>query len=197
MLSGEGSISRWLDPLRAGDPQAAQQLWDRYIQRLIVLAEQKLRSSPRHQDAEDVALSAFHSLCEGARRGRFPRLADRDNLWALLVVITARKAAKLRRDAARLKRGGDWVESGPVGDDAPDLEQLLSREPTPTFAEQAAEECHRLLRLLGDPELESIALRKMEGYTIEEIGRELGYVPRTIKRKLQLIRTLWEKEVDA
>jgi RNA polymerase sigma factor (sigma-70 family) len=196
MSSGEGSVSRWLDPLRAGDPAAAQQLWERYIDRLLDVAQQKLRAAPRQQDAEDVVLSAFHSLCDGARRGRFPELADRDGLWRLLVVITARKVAHHRRDASRQKRGGDRIgvqlENENGGND---LEQLLSREPTPAFAAQAAEECRRLLRLLGDPELESIALRKMEGYTIEEIGREMGYVPRTIKRKVALIRTLWEKEV--
>ncbi len=46
------------------------------------------------------------------------------------------------------------------------------------------------MRLLGDPELESIALLRMEGYTLEEIAERLGYVARTIKRKLRLIRDL-------
>ena len=41
----------------------------------------------------------------------------------------------------------------------------------------------------------SVALLKMEGYTVEEIGERLGYVPRTIKRKLRLIRGLWEQEL--
>jgi hypothetical protein len=31
---------------------------------------------------------------------------DRDGLWRLLVVLTARKAAHQRRDQGRLKRGG-------------------------------------------------------------------------------------------
>jgi hypothetical protein len=35
----------------------------------------------------------------------------------------------------------------------------------------------------------------MEGYTTEEIAAKLGYVPRTIERKLRLIRNLWENEV--
>jgi hypothetical protein len=52
-------------------------------------------TSRRVADEEDVALSAFDSFCAGAERGRFPDLKDRDNLWALLVTITARKAADL------------------------------------------------------------------------------------------------------
>jgi hypothetical protein len=35
----------------------------------------------------------------------------------------------------------------------------------------------------------------MEGHTVEEIAAQLGRVPRTVKRWLQLIRYLWEKEL--
>jgi DNA-directed RNA polymerase specialized sigma24 family protein len=75
------------------------------------------------------------------------------------------------------------------------LEQIVGREPTPEFAAQAAEECRHLLGRLGDPELESVALLKMEGYTVEEIAERLGCVSRTIKRKLRLIRGVWEQEL--
>ena len=53
-----------------------------------------------------MALSAFDSFCRSAEQGRFPDLADRDSLWRLLVVMTARKATHLRRDEGRQKRGG-------------------------------------------------------------------------------------------
>jgi DNA-directed RNA polymerase specialized sigma24 family protein len=62
------------------------------------------------------------------------------------------------------------------------------------LAAQVAEECRRLLQSLRDPELEAVALWKMEGYTVDEIGQRLGYAARSVKRKLQLIRSLWEKE---
>ncbi len=198
MSPSEGSVSHWLGPLREGDPDAVQRLWERYFQRLIELARKKLRALPHREAAEDVALSAFDSFCRGAGRGRFPQLADRESLWRLLVVITARKAAHYKRDAARQKRGGGAVGVGSAPPDADMevyLEQIVGREPTPEFAAQAAEECRHLMRLLGDPELESVALLKMEGYTLEEIAERLGYVPRTIKRKLRLIRGLWEQEL--
>jgi DNA-directed RNA polymerase specialized sigma24 family protein len=194
MSSDEGSVSRWLGPLQEGDPAAAQQLWERYFHRLVELARTRLRTVPRHEAAEDVALSAFDSFCRNAGQGRFPELADRDSLWRLLVVITARKAAHHNRDAGRLKRGGG-ENVGAVGGEVASLEQLISREPSPEFAVQAADECRRLLGLLGDAELETIALRKMEGYTVEQIAQELGYVARTVKRKIRLIRTLWEQEI--
>jgi DNA-directed RNA polymerase specialized sigma24 family protein len=198
MSPSGGSVSHWLGPLREDDPDAAQRLWERYFQQLVELARKKLRALPHREAAEDVALSAFDSFCRGANRGRFPQLADRDGLWRLLVVIAARKAAHYKRDAGRQKRGGAVVVvgSGPAEADGETcLEQVVGREPTPEFAAQAADECRRLLGLLGDPELESVALLKLEGYTVEEIAERLGYVPRTITRKLRLIRGLWEQEL--
>ena len=57
-----------------------------------------------------------------------------------------------------------------------------------------AEECQRLLKALGDPELEAVAVGRMEGYSVEELASKLGYSPRSIKRKLQMIRDIWEEE---
>ena len=184
----EGSVTCLLAPAQAGDPAAVQQLWERYFRRLVGLARQKLRgAAPAGGDAEDVALSAFTSFWRNAERGRFPQLADRDGLWRLLVVITARKAAHVLRD----ERHEPQAAGGEAG---PDLEQFLSREPTPELAAQMAEDYRRLLDSLGDRELESVAVWRMEGRTVEEIAARLGYVTRSIKRKLRTIRAVWEQE---
>src|SRR5207237_8589108 len=104
-MASKGSVTRWVGQLQAGDQEAAQHLWERYFRRLVGLARRKLRDAPRRAaDEEDVALSAFDSFCRGAQRGRFPQLLDRDNLWRLLVVITARKASCHLRAERRLKR---------------------------------------------------------------------------------------------
>jgi DNA-directed RNA polymerase specialized sigma24 family protein len=147
-----------------------------------------------------VALSAFDSFCRGAEAGRFPRLADRDSLWRILVVMTARKASHLVRDETRQKRGGRAVirsEADAAAGAVPALEQLLSREPTPELAACMAEQYRGLLNALADEELEAVVISRMEGYTVEEIARKLGYAPRSIKRKLQLVRSLWEKELES
>jgi DNA-directed RNA polymerase specialized sigma24 family protein len=200
-MSSEGSVSDWIARLQAGDPAAAQRLWERFFQSLVVLARKKLLGSrPRAADEEDVAISAFDSFCRHAERGHFPDLHDRDSLWRLLVVITARKAARLRRDECRQKRGGGLVHLSAPAQEREDqgvLEQLLSREPSPEFAAEVAEECERLLSCLGEPQLRSVAVWKMEGWTTEEIAAKLGYTPRSVKRKLRLIRDLWEKEREA
>ena len=198
-MSSTDSVTHWLDQLQAGDPTAAEKLWDSYFRRLVALARAKLQDVPRYAaDEEDVALSAFDSFCRGAERGRFPQLDDRDNLWRLLVVITSRKALDLAQHEGRQKRGGAVLEAALPG--LPDssavggLDQFSSREPTPEFAAEVAEECERLLDRLGDGELRSVALWKMEGYSIDEIAAKLGCAPRTVDRKLWVIRSLWESE---
>jgi RNA polymerase sigma factor (sigma-70 family) len=195
-------VTHWLHQFKAGDAAAAQQLWERYFQRLVGLARARLdRHARRLNDEEDVALSAFASFSRGLEAGRFPRLDDRDNLWRLLVVITARKAIDYVQFEQRQKRDGRGVLdeaalAGPEsGGQSAGIDQLISQEPTPAFAAQAAEETSRLLDVLGNPELRTIAVWKMEGYTSEEIAAKLGCVVRTVERKLWVIRNLWAKEL--
>jgi DNA-directed RNA polymerase specialized sigma24 family protein len=171
-MSSTGSVTHWIGLLKAGDDAAAAQLWKQYFQRLVGLAREKLRGVPRAAaDEEDVALSAFDSFCRGAKHGRFPMLHDRDDLWGLLIAITAHKAIDLKRHEGRVKRGGGQHAPLPPADpmdsskDEPAGKEFLSREPSPEFAAQVADEYRRLLESLGDRELESVAVWKMEGYT--------------------------------
>jgi DNA-directed RNA polymerase specialized sigma24 family protein len=195
-MTSAGSITFWIRQLKTGDPTAAQKLWEGYFQRMVELARQKLQGMPRRAaDEEDVALSAFNSFCQGASQGRFPQLCDRQSLWPLLVAITAHKAVDLMRHERRLKRGGPAPDAEWPTAPAMELDQIIGREPTPEFALQVAEECRRLLDRLGDDGLSSVALWKMEGYTVDEIAARLGCVPRTVERKLRAIRELWEEEM--
>jgi DNA-directed RNA polymerase specialized sigma24 family protein len=192
-------VTQWLYALQGGDSAAAQKLWERYFERLVRFALTRLPGQFRRAaDEEDVALSAFHSFCLGVERGRFPQLADREDLWRLLLTITARKAQVQVRHQTRQKRGGGKVvgESGlrKADADSPDaggLGQILGPEPTPELAAEVAEECQRLMNLLGDEVLRSIALLKMEGYTVDEIAERVGCARRSVERRLQLIRKTW------
>jgi DNA-directed RNA polymerase specialized sigma24 family protein len=201
-MSSTGSVTLWLRRLQAGDHDAAQLLWERYVQRLVKLARARLRGAPRlAADEEDVALSAFDSFCRGAENGRFPRLNDRNDLWQLLVVLAGRKAFDIRRREGRAKRGGGRVrqERGASADDSTGeghaLDDIIGREPSPELAAQLAEDFRHRLDLLGDAELQSVALLKLEGHTIEEIAAKRGCVPRTVNRRIRLIRHIWEKEI--
>jgi DNA-directed RNA polymerase specialized sigma24 family protein len=198
-MTPEGSVTRWLGQLQAGDDAVVQSLWERYFKRLVGLARKRLADSPRRAaDEEDVALSAFDSFCRNAEAGRFPNLTNRDSLWRLLVVITARKVTHLKRHETRQKRGGEVAPADQADDsEALALQEVLSREPTPEMAAQVAEECRHLLAALRDPKLEAVALLRMEGHSVEEIAAKLGFAARSIKRKLQMIRRVWEKEQES
>lgn len=197
----DDSVTHWLRRLGDGDTAAAQPLWERYFARLVQLAGQNLRGTPRQAaDEEDVALSAFASFCRGVAEGRFPQLRDRTNLWDLLVVITARKAIDLARRERRLKRGGGRVTSEAALPDAADssglaslIEQIVGREPTPEFAAQVAEEYRRLLDQLGDDSLRQVAVWKMEGLSNDEVAAKLDCSRRTVARKLDTIRIIWSE----
>jgi RNA polymerase sigma factor (sigma-70 family) len=201
MMRSPGSVTHWLNLLKAGHAAAAQPLWERYFRRLTGLARSKLRGLPRQaEDEEDVALSAFDSFCRAVERGRFPRLDDRDDLTHVLLMLTARKALDLRQHQGRQKRGGGRVvpESDLEmlsGDWEDGLAEVIGREPTPDFAAQMEEEYQRLLGLLASEQLRQIAVAKMEGYTTEEIADRLGCAPCTVSRKVQKIRARWEREV--
>jgi len=207
-MSTDGSMTRLIDELMAGGEEAAERLWEFYFDRMVRLAQRKLGSLPaRADDAEDVALSAFNSFCDGARRGSFPQLNDRESLWPLLVAITAHKSIDLIRRENRKKRGGTGTAAADTGD-APDrtrsvkvlcdLREILSREPSPAMAVEAADELRRLLTLLdqtGDPDLRTIAVKKLHGEHNEEIADGLGCSRRTVERKLRLIFQTWEREI--
>jgi RNA polymerase sigma factor (sigma-70 family) len=193
----DGTVTLWIEQLKEGDPAAAAKLWASYFRRMVRLARYQLHGSTGLvADEEDVALSAFDAFCRGAGCGRFPQVSDRDSLWNLLFAITRHKALDLLRRESRQKRGGGRPAPAPGwgGRPAPaQLGQLRDRTPPPDFALEAAEQLQWLLGQLGDSSLRTVALRRMEGYTTEEIAGQLGCVPRTVERKLQVIRRLWEE----
>jgi RNA polymerase sigma factor (sigma-70 family) len=199
----DDDITQWITDLAQGDELAARKMWERYRERLLNLAHKRLGDRHRRaSDEEDVVLSAFASFCRGVSAGRYPRLDDRHDLWKLLVTITARKAtAQLRREHAQ-KRGGGLVrgESVFLGGDGSDVAagigKVLGDEPSPEFALQVTEQCEHLLDCLGDESLRAVAQRKLEGYTNEEIARQLDCVPGTVERKLARIRKKWAEEAE-
>src|SRR5262249_31319690 len=156
-------------------------LCERYFRRLVGLARKKLLDLPRTaSDEEDVAQCAFHSFCRRAEQGLFPRLDDRQDLWQILVLITVRKVHDLKAYECCRKRDGRRTVSlnhGPEGDsdaEKPGFVQLISRDLDPGFEAEMAERYRQLLAKLPDEELRTIAQRKLEGYTNEEIALQLG-----------------------
>jgi RNA polymerase sigma factor (sigma-70 family) len=180
------SITRLIRAVQDDQASAVGPLLTAYFDRLVQLARQRLRSLPGLITYdEDVALRSFYSVYQRLRDpDKGVQLASRDDFWRLLAMRTISRAI----DLIRQHRHGQ--EPG-----AKDVEQLLTREPTPEEAAEMADECHRLLNLLDSPQLRQVALWKVEGYTNEEIAAKLDCVPRTVERKLRYIRLLWQHEL--
>jgi DNA-directed RNA polymerase specialized sigma24 family protein len=153
-------------------------------------------------DEEDIALSAFNSLCLGARDGRFPALADRGSLWGLLVFITAQKAADWIAYQRRKKRGGGKVRGNSAlvgaksGSAEDDFDCFFSNSPGPETLNILAAEYDRLLSRLGDETLRQIAELRVQSYTVDEIAERLRMARRTVHRKLHLIRKILGAETS-
>jgi RNA polymerase sigma factor (sigma-70 family) len=199
----DDSVSEWLGQLKSGEAEAAQKLWDRYSQELIGLARRKLEHAPRSAaDEEDVAQSVFTSICSAAAAGRIREVKTRDDLWWLLLAITKHKVVNhIRRETAQ-KRGGGQVRNeadlGGSGNGSTPfaLDNILVQSPTPEFLLTLRDEFDRLLGLLRDDRFRSIAVSRVEGYTVPEIAEKLGISCRAVERKLQLIRAKWSQELQ-
>lgn len=207
-MAGEGSdeITVWIKDMSGGDERAAHLLWEQYFDRMVRLARRKFDQigiNRRAADEEDIALSAMNSFYKRAADGQFC-LGDRQELWKLLVTITVRKAyAELKRQKAKKRGEGQvrgesiFLKAGSDGEEMGGIGQVLGEEPTPELAALAAEGCEQLLALLEDETLVQVARYKLDGYTNEEIAEKLDCVPRTVERKMRLIRDKWAKELGS
>ncbi|MCA9068243.1 MAG: hypothetical protein KDA84_04935 [Planctomycetaceae bacterium] len=203
---GSDDVTVWIKNMSGGDERAAHLLWEQYFDRMVRLARRKFDQigiNRRTADEEDIALSAMNSFYKRAADGQFC-LGDRQELWKLLVTITVRKAyAELKRQKAKKRGEGQirgesiFIKAGKDGGEMGGIGQVLGDAPTPELAALAAEGCDELLKLLDDETLISVAQFKLDGYTNEEIAEKLDCVPRTVERKLRLIRDKWAKELGS
>lgn len=190
-----GSVTMIFRDVCEGRPDAMRPLWDRYFPRLMQLARRTLGDGQqRVAGADDAVQSALFAFWQQADAGALEGELHRDNLWALLSVMTVRKARKQLRRESTLKRGGDRNRVGSdvlgdvAADDAQDAFQALSPQEFDLHSEE-------LLQLLAEP-LRPFALLKLMGHTNGEVSEQLGCTERTVERKLRLIRLAWEAELE-
>jgi DNA-directed RNA polymerase specialized sigma24 family protein len=204
-MGAHGSVTRLIIDLRSDEPAvrevAARLVWGRYFRELLVLARNHLSARIRSRvDEEDVLQSMYKSFCIRQRRDDFD-LANRDELWNLLVRITLRKArntANRHLQGKRDFRQEDAEAADRPGEEPPGtiLDRTDSDGPTPAEAALLNEALELRFQRLKDPDLRRIALWKLEGYTNPEIATRLDCTLRTVERKLERIRAYWETARD-
>lgn len=180
-----GSVSRLIGNVREGQEAAIQEIVERYIERIKLLARKHVGRNPQVGTDEDVAMQAMKSAIMGLSDNRFPDVKDREGFWSLLSRITTNKAIN------EYKRWSAKKRSTPL-----DQRDTMDLFEGPTFPPdmllQAEDAITQIVESLEDAKLREIVWMKVEGYSNDEVAEKLGVSRRTIERKLNLILREWQ-----
>lgn len=208
--SDSSSITQWLERVQQGpDDEAAGKLWQRYCMRLAAVAKKRLKAlgaRGRAEDEADAVQEAFAAFFRRVAQGAYPNCRDRNDLWCLLVKIADSKARQLARDERRRKRGGGVVRGDSafiasestrggfdrVRDKAGNvpLPDPAVEEPGEAFVDQLVDTFALCYGALDETE-RKVLRGQLQGYSHDEIARQIGCVTRTVERKLKVIRSRW------
>ncbi len=170
---------------RDGDESAATAMFQRYVERLTLLARSRLSLKlAARTDPEDVVLSAYRSFFVGAQRGQFS-LRRSGDLWRLLVSVTLHKLYRVAKHHTAEMRSVDLERHLDQGLEV--TSPALSREPTPDEAITLAEELEAVMSRLDSFAQRVLELR-LQGERILEIAEETGRSERSVRRALCAIR---------
>ncbi len=185
-------VDRW----RQGDHQAANELYQRYVERLSGIVTAQLADRLRSRtDADDVLQSACRSFFRRVKDGQFEFDAD-DDVWKLLVTISLNKLrSQVRKHSAAKRDAAQEVSrsNNQVPDDF-HLEKL-TETPSPVEAFIFAEMIERVSTKLGADHAVLLQLR-MEGHSQQEIAEALQTSDRSIRRMLDNIREALNTELE-
>jgi RNA polymerase sigma-70 factor, ECF subfamily len=188
-LSGEKHL---IDLWRQGDENAARQIVEGYLDRLVILARRHLhqRLAPRI-DPEDIVQSVFRTFFSRVKDGQFV-FSEQDDLTKLLVRITLNKT--LRQVAFhRAAKRNPGLETANDEGHHDRLQGLLAVEPTPEATVAFIDQLEHLLGQLQPQERQILELR-LQGYSNEEIAQKLGIYDRKIRRVIEHVRAIAKRD---
>ncbi|MEK6238137.1 MAG: sigma-70 family RNA polymerase sigma factor, partial [Planctomycetales bacterium] len=175
-----------------GDEQAAQELFQRFLNQLTRIVRSQLSNKlARRIDPEDVVQSAYRSFFLGARDGDFELRASGD-LWRLLVGITLNKLRTKVKFHRAQKRSSYQEDSAARDSLAGIVPEEISREPTPSEALAVVEQLEQLMTGLDPLQRQMLELR-LQDHTIEEIAAQVDRSERTVRRLLDKVKDRFEQ----
>jgi RNA polymerase sigma-70 factor (ECF subfamily) len=185
--SGRTLLQQW----RAGDQNAARQLFDIYVERLVALARRRISQRLASRvDPEDIVQSVFRTFFGRVRAGQF-KIEEQDDLCKLLMRITVHKT--LRQVAFHKAAKRDPGQETPQGEHSMEmLMELLDREPEPDAAVAFCDELEHFLRDQLPKDREILELR-LQGYGTDEIAKKLNVSDRSIRRVFERMRGMAQK----
>jgi RNA polymerase sigma-70 factor, ECF subfamily len=181
-----------LELWRQGDQNAARQIVDRYLDRLLHLARGRISQRLAGRvDAEDIVQSVFRTFFVRLKDGKFV-FAEQDDLSKLLMRITLHKTLRQVAFHKAAKRDPN-METERGEHHREQLLALLDHEPTPEATVAFVDQLDHFLNLLQPLEREILELR-LQGFTNEEIAQRLNLYDRKIRRILERVRMVAERE---
>lgn len=183
-------LHRWRD----GDEAAANDLFDRYVNRLCGLARAQLSNRmQRRVEPEDVVQSVYRSFFRRAD-DQFT-LEKEGDLWRLLAAITINKVRGAVEFHTAQKRGVYAEES--LAADQSILRfspQAVADEPTPGDAAAMVEELEFVMSTV-EPVHRQILELSMQNQSIPEIAQSVQRSERTVRRGLQEVREMLKQRL--
>lgn len=200
MAMSENSITRILTSTQAVDEAGAEAIWREFFPRLLRVIEAKLHDVPKRVvDRDDIAQNAMHSLFKGLQGQRFSNVSNCDELWRLLVTITARKISAQRRRSLAAKRGGGQVRGESVfqrDTDAYGINQILDTNAMPESADKILQTYQEMLPKITDEASVQTLMQRMEGYSNVEIAERLKCSVSRVEQRMAKIRRIWMSEIE-
>lgn len=165
-------MAAWLD----GDDDAATEIFERYVRRLVALAASRLSASLNGRfDPDDVVQSAFRSFFRKAQDGEVV-LTRSGDLWRVLAAYTINKTRSrvahhyAAKNTPLAEEGGSHV-----------LLDAFQQEPTPDEAVALADLIEGFLDQL--PPRDGVILGQLlQGETVASIALEVGVSEATVRR---------------
>lgn len=172
-----------LQRLRAGQQDAATQLYVRYARRLRGLARNQCSADLAGRvELDDIVQSVFKSFFRGVNQGHY-NVPVGEELWQLLLVIALNKIRALgnyhhaaKRDV-RATMGGDGLDEEQINGHEPDAVPL-------TFLQLVIDETVECL----PPAHKQMVQLRIEGYEVAEIAARTHRSKRSVERSLQEFR---------
>jgi RNA polymerase sigma-70 factor (ECF subfamily) len=191
-MAGPADERALLELLRAGNQDAAQQVFDQYAASLLRLARWRMSTRlARRIDPEDIVQSAFRVFFSDIKAGKFT-VAERHDLGKILVKITLHKVLRqvalhtaAKRDCAMETEAGTGSTSG--------LSQVQDLNPSPEAGAAFLDQLEHFLSRLSPQESRVLEMR-LQDYGTLEIARALDMSDRQVRRILEHIRAVADQE---
>lgn len=167
---------------RRGDARAARELVTELAPSLLGVVRSVLGAS--HPDVEDVLQESLVGFL-----GALGDFRGECGIKHFGCRIAARSALDARRRAWRARRREDAVRAEPVSEFAPSAHEEAT-------AQRRCELVRRLLDELPEVQAETLALRLMLGFSMQEVADATGAPVNTVRSRLRLAKEALAKRID-